>query len=83
MKGYVSGHRQLRPIWYDERFIVGANRPIENTDQDFEGCSAHREVILDTKQAGGGGYVRENGSGERRCGECEADDGKVLKVPSV
>ena len=71
------------PFWYDEIPIVNAETPVHDTNEDFKGCRAHREVILNAENSCRGCDVGKDAGGEGQEGESKADDGEVLEMPTV
>ena len=83
MEAQICEERQLRPVGYDEALVDGAEGPVEDADEDFEGCGADGECVLQAEEAGGCAQVCEDAGGEGEDGEGEADDGEELEVPAV
>lgn len=74
---------QLHPVRYHQALVHGAEGPVKDADEHFEGRRAYREDILDAEEGGGGAEVCEGAGGEGEDGEGEADDGEELEVPAV
>lgn len=71
----IGQERQLRPVRYDQALVDGAEGPVEDADEDFEGCGAYRQRVLEAEEDGGCAHVCEDAGGKGEDGEGEADDG--------
>jgi hypothetical protein len=70
-------------IWrYDETGVDGAEAPVENADDDFNGCGNERDVVLDSEAGRVVGYVGYKAERETCCADGDADNSEELEMPA-
>jgi hypothetical protein len=68
---------------YKDWTSYSSKAPVEQANQNLQRGTANGEDILDEEQASRERYICKGAKGKGDSGKGKADDGEILKVPSV